>query len=149
MVREGTSPVLIARIGSDLPPSLNRALVLLDGSPLAEEVLPLVKTLAGRPLEQVKLLRWVPTWDEEHEASEYLAQVAPQLETPGLRVEERTQVGGRLPDIRQAGRDSDFVIIATHGRSGLDRLWHGSLAEHITTEGVMPALIVRGRAEPD
>jgi len=40
-------------------------------------------------------------------------------------------------------RDCDAIFMASHGRSGLARLWHGSETEEVLTHSAIPTLVYR------
>lgn len=61
----------------------------------------------------------------------------------GLETGTRVEVGWPQAVIEQAAREADLVILCTHGRGGLERLRHGSVAEHVVREVDRPALVVR------
>src|SRR5689334_1938285 len=97
--------------------TIARVLVGLDGSPLAEQVLPAVRTLAARLGAEVTLLHvaHVPesfraadgdevTFDgilarERHEAESYLGRLAHELEGAGLTVRTSVTVGDTVDEI--------------------------------------------------
>jgi nucleotide-binding universal stress UspA family protein len=143
LVREGTAPVLIVHALNPLDQNLDFALVPLDGSPLAEQALPIVEALAGKPVRQVRLMRAVTRPDEPVEARRYLERMRDRLQSVGLDVTIEVRVDDPVTAIRNAGERADLIILATHGRGGLDRLRHGSVAERVTREAQMPVLLVR------
>jgi nucleotide-binding universal stress UspA family protein len=144
-------------------------LVPLDGSDLAETILPLVEQVAG-PLEaEVILLRVVEPVStaaalvsagvvspdtlarHELEAKRYLAQMEPRLAKKGLRV--RTQVANGPPakEILVAAQaiSADLIAMVTHGRSGLGRVLLGSVAEAVLRASPVPVLLIRNAAKTD
>jgi nucleotide-binding universal stress UspA family protein len=129
MVRDGRVPVLLVRRSTPPDVNLETALVMLDGSGVAEQVLPTVEQLAGRPLQTVILFRAVTNPDDAGIALRYLQDVATRLERAGLGVEPRVVLGDPRHTVNAAAADSDLVILCTHGRSGFDRVRHGSVAE--------------------
>jgi nucleotide-binding universal stress UspA family protein len=142
MVREGLAPVVIVRsLGAAA--TVRRALVLLDGSALAETALRVVEAFAGQPLHSVRLLRAVSSQKELEAASVYLAGVAARLSAIGLFVDPEVAIEGPGEAIERAAEDMDLVIMATHGRGGLDRLRHGSVAERALQTVSVPLLLVR------
>ncbi len=143
LVREGNAPVLVVQAASPVDRSLESALVPLDGSPLAELALLMVEALAGRPVRQVRLLRAVADLDERPAAHDYLEQVAKRLTGAGLTVSTAVPVAEPTEAIAAAAADVDLVVIATHGRSGFDRMRHGSVAERVTHDVQTPVLLVR------
>ena len=140
---------------------VTRVVVPLDGSKLAETVLPYVKEMAAMLDYTVVLLRVVRPihyfWAGEHppeiheenelresEARQYMQATAERLGQDGIRVEWRVLVGHPTTTILEQTRDIPHSIVAltTHGRSGF-RLWLiGSLAETIVRSGGDPVLIV-------
>jgi nucleotide-binding universal stress UspA family protein len=146
MVREGTAPVLLARSFTPTETQLETALVPLDGSNVAEAALPLVEHLAGRPLRSVQLLRAVAKRDEEAGALTYLQGIASRLSSLDVQVTNTVVHDQPTDAIAEAAQRVDFVIISTHGRSGFDRLRHGSIAEKATRTLATPTLLVRAGA---
>jgi nucleotide-binding universal stress UspA family protein len=139
-------------------------LVPLDGTGLAEQVLPHVQALAwigSKPT--ITLLRAVPREYPDivegettnavvdpmakllAEAQAYLDRVAWPLKSEGHTV--RCEVVVRQPTdaiIDFAQREKvDLIAIATHGRAGLGRLVHGSVTETIMHATPAPMLVVR------
>jgi len=147
MVREGTAPVLLVRSFGKEVVSLESALVPLDGSALAEQSLPLVETLAGKPLQRVFLLSVVDTPQERADAWSYLIQIVLRLANTPLHLDFDVQVGRVVERIAERARRMDLVMMATHGRGGFDRLRHGSVATAMVAESPAPVLLVRARAE--
>ncbi|HZT05889.1 MAG TPA: universal stress protein [Chloroflexota bacterium] len=142
MVREGTAPVLMVRSFGRQVTALKRALVPLDGSELAEAALPVVEELACRPLNSIVLLTVIDAASAES-ADAYLEKVGTRLERTGVAVERRRVDGVPGEAIAEAAKDVDLVIMATHGRGGLDRLRYGSVAEHTLRETEASLLLVR------
>lgn len=146
MVKEGTRPVLIVRPPTVLPPQLKTALVMLDGSGLAEEVLPLVHTLAQQPLQTIRLFRVVADPDDREAAKHYLDGVASHLAPTGLTCELRVDIGEPRHVVKKATSGVDLVMLCTHGRSGYDRWRHGSVADFVVHHVNRPVLLVRSGA---
>lgn len=138
-------------------------LVPLDGSRLAEAVLPAVETLASRTHARVLLLHVLeehaPTTvhGEHHiagaeEAIQYLAELTAQLQHAGLDVEPHLH-NGREADVAHcitthaAERNAAVVILSTHGSGGLRDFLFGSIAQQVYQQGTLPMLLVRPRAD--
>jgi nucleotide-binding universal stress UspA family protein len=143
LVREGTAPVLIVHALNPLDQKLDFALVPLDGSSLAEQALPMVEALAGKPVRQVRLMRAVTLPEESTEARRYLDGVRDRLQSAGLEVTIEVRIDDPATAIQDAGERADLIVLATHGRGGFDRLRHGSVAERFTRQAQMPVLLVR------
>jgi nucleotide-binding universal stress UspA family protein len=139
-----------------------RALVPLDGSSVAEAIIPFILDIAG-PLDmEVVLLRvvepiapmviegsrHVEVEDIEArrtDAEEYLAPVAMELRNKGVRVESRVRRGNTAEEIVAAARETgaDLIAMSTHGRGGLGRLMFGSVAQAVLGHVDMPVLLMR------
>jgi len=139
-----------------------RVLIPLDGSRLAEGILPFILQIAG-PLDlEVALVRVVQpvapqaiegttqfTVDDVaarlNEAREYLAPVAADLRQRGVRVTTDARYGQPVTEIVAAARETGAGLIAmtTHGRSGFSRLLFGSVAEAVLRHAAIPVLMMR------
>ncbi len=148
---------------SGAPSAYHRVLVPLDGSPLAEAVLPFVSRLA-RPLGlEVALLRVVPMVAPTiveggtrqiivdqgqrlaQEAEDYLRGVADRLVADGFRVSRAVRTGEAEAEIIAGAREcqADLIGMMTHGRTGLGRLFFGSVAEAVLRHADIPVFVVR------
>jgi nucleotide-binding universal stress UspA family protein len=144
LVRDGLSPVLLIRRSSPATTVLRRALIMLDGSALAEQALQVARELAGRPLASIVLYRAVSNPNSGEAIDAYLASVVRKFE--GIDVDLERRVGLGLPvrtAIEDAAKDVDLVILSTHGRGGFDRIRHGSVAEFVMATIDKPLLLVR------
>ncbi|MGQ9545744.1 MAG: universal stress protein [Dehalococcoidia bacterium] len=140
-----------------------KILVPLDGSELAECVLPHVKAIAGGHLEtQVIVLRVVeplpagtpPAVDFEvvkkagvKAAKGYLGRIQAQLSKEGLNVEAKVLTGRpaeTIIDFVQREK-ADLIAIATHGRSGISRWVFGSVADRLVRSSSAAVLLIRPR----
>lgn len=139
-----------------------RALVPLDGSPIAEAIIPFILEIAG-PLDmEVVLLRVVEpippialegsrhieVEDVElrrTDAEEYLAPIAAELRNKGVRVERRVRRGNAVDQIVAAAREAgaDLIAMSTHGRGGLGRLVFGSVAQAVLRRAEVPVFLMR------
>ena len=142
--------------------TLASVLVALDGSNLAETILPYVTDLASRLSLDILLVRGVPPihafWmdhlpeelSEEQEQAEtdardYLEKTAARLSGSGLNVQWRLLAGHPATAIVELAREMphDIVALATHGRSGIARLAMGSVSEAVIRGTGDPVLVVR------
>jgi nucleotide-binding universal stress UspA family protein len=146
-----------------------KIMVPLDGSELAESVLPHVKAFIEKfNIKEVVLARVVdpvlaPRGGEEGEevlnieemerweasrisgASKYLDGVAKRLKYEGTTVRSEVFVG-RVTEtlVDYAERNAvDMIIIGTHGRSGLTRWVLGSVADKLLHSASVPVLMIR------
>ena len=144
-----------------------RIVVALDGSELAERVLPHVEALAEKFGSAVTLLRAtaprgaIPIDSaavgvaavepeslveaERGEAAEYLGRVAARLRARGLAVEVAQPEGAPAPVIVEhaRGAGADLIALGTHGRGGAERLLLGSVADEVLRHAACPILLVR------
>ena len=139
-----------------------RVLVPLDGSRLAEGILPFILQIAS-PLDLEVVLIYVVrpiapqaiegtrhfTVDDVaarlKEAREYLAPVAANLREGGVRVTTDVRHGEPVAEIVAAARETEAGLIAmtTHGRTGFGRLLFGSVAEAVLRQAEIPVLMMR------
>ncbi len=139
-----------------------RVVVPLDGSVVAETVIPFLLEIAG-PLDmEVVLLRVnqpvapiviegagsVQIEDIEArrvDAEEYLRPVAVELGAKGIRVDTRVRRGVPAEEIVAAAKEegADLIAMSTHGRSGLGRLLFGSVAEAVLRQSEVPVFLMR------
>jgi nucleotide-binding universal stress UspA family protein len=143
-----------------------KILVPLDGSPLAQAILPYVMVVAKGSHSHVILFHAIET-DLDHEAPEqktyadetmerirpmaekYLAGVADQLRKEGIDVETKVVRGRAAAQIAEHTDKENVGLIAmsTHGRSGLARWVMGSEVDKILRACEQPVLLVRPRDE--
>src|SRR5579871_649839 len=142
-VRDGTAPTLLVRATVEAPRALERALVPLDGSAVAESCLPLVQQLAGKPLRFVHFFEAIDEEEGTSDAQAYLEGIAAPLQAAGLATHVAVGHGPAEATIVAAARGMDLVIMSTHGRGGFDRLRHGSVAEQLVRELPIPVLLTR------
>ena len=156
-------PVLLVR-GAHQPvqDDVSRVLVALDGSPLAEAILPTVTTLARGYGARVLLLHITPELGVLEDAarltaaqaayqermSHYLGEVVDRLAQAGVDAEGQLLVAADPAEAlleRAEYRDVDLVALTTHGRSGLVRLAYGNVADRILRHTTKPVLVARNR----
>jgi nucleotide-binding universal stress UspA family protein len=144
-----------------------KILVPLDGSPLAEAVLPraaawaratggvVVLTRVSAPALVAPPTAWtIPTPLVGYEntlhdmdlARDYLTDAAMRLKQTGVEVETTGLDGDPAAAIiAYAEAHAGLIVMATHGRSGLQRLWLGSVAMKVVQGATLPVLLVRAR----
>jgi nucleotide-binding universal stress UspA family protein len=142
---------------------LKAVVVPLDGSTLAERVLPYVGDLAKKIALKVIFLRayGLPpsvTGDEygtymeelinqiESEARDYLAKKVDEAKQNGMNdVVPVVKFGYGADEIIAIARETpdNFVAMCTHGRSGVKRFALGSITDRVVRHSGDPVLIVR------
>ena len=144
-----------------------RALVPLDGSLVAEAILPQFLRLAHPLGMDVTLIRVVvpavvksvpteeapaapgnaaPTMERMlDEADSYLRSVAALPVFEGLKVMTTVRTGEPPDEIIASARevDADVIAMTTHGRTGLKRLLFGSVAEAVLRMADVPVFMLR------
>jgi universal stress protein A len=87
----------------------------------------------------------------EDEINEFRARMVEAAHKLNVRAVAEVHVGPRPPGetiIDLAGRrDIELIVMGTHGRSGLERLVLGSVAEHVVRHATCPVVTVRDRPE--
>lgn len=136
-----------------------RILVPLDGSRLAECVLPLAADLAGSWPAELVLLHVVearapesvhgdPHLTTSAGARRYLAVTAEEVRSPEVTAEARvrepptTDVPGALASAaRELG--ADLILLCSHGRGGLRDVLLGNVAQQTLARASRPVFLVR------
>ncbi|MEX0803306.1 MAG: universal stress protein [Candidatus Binatia bacterium] len=172
VLRAATSPVLLVRasegVNNDGEATLSSVVVPLDGSELAETVLPTVTALAREFGLEVILLRAYkvpaniyasaedsyPMQYEEiraefrDEAHHYLEKKVAELRRFGI-----VKVSSVMPEGLGADEiialahkiPNNLIAMCTHGRSGVGRWLLGSVTESVVRHAGHPVLVVRAR----
>jgi len=155
LIRNTTIPVLVVKApASYLNPQINHAfrriVIPLDGSNLAEQILPHLMTLADLEGAEITLLNvlipqsysqreiadpTLPWWEKDVAlAQSYLFGIAGDLRRKGIPVTTdiviSDHVAGAIGDFASR-ENADLIAIATHGRGGLSRVLHGSVASAV------------------
>jgi Universal stress protein UspA and related nucleotide-binding proteins len=165
LIRNSNIPVLVVkRAPSSVPEReagpFRRILVPLDGSKLAEEILPQVIELAKRNDASVILVNVlvpvtysrrqiaddnVPWWDSDLEVAQaYLGEQAEWVRSQGVSASIELTIGEDVADgvTRSASRlRADLIAIATRGRGGLSRFVRGSVADRIVRTSRVSLLV--------
>lgn len=134
-------------------------LVPLDGSALAECVLPHTVALSQALGGRITLLRVaesggtsMPTVDafgwhiQKAEASAYLETISARIQREaGLETQTVVQEGRAAESILKfaAGEEVDLIVLSSHGRSGLSRWNISSVVQKIVWQAYLPVMIVR------
>lgn len=145
-----------------------KIMVPLDGSKLAECVLPHLETVIkgcespevivvqaveplsvpyGREVSQFTSLEQVKAFEthQKVEAEKYLKEIVVRLRKTAVNARADViygKAGEALSDYATKN-DVDLVIIATHGRSGISRWVWGSVADRLVRSVCVPVLMVR------
>jgi len=164
------NPMLLIRPGEDQDPAtpvqLKTVFVPLDGSGLAEQILPHVRGLARKLRLEVQLIRifsppgdaylvsegvYVPPLADRYgeiqkEAEVYLQGKYEELRAEGLEQVMTTTIegdpAGEIVDLARR-TTNNLVAMSTHGRSGIGRWIMGSVAEKVIQHCKDPVLMIR------
>jgi nucleotide-binding universal stress UspA family protein len=168
MVQTAVNALLLIRPEEDSAPThdCRELFVPLDGSPLAELVLPHVAALARTMNIKVRLIQVFslpksafvvadgmfdqgPTVFREarrKEAEEYLSAKVEELRANGVESVTANAFEGdaasEIVDMARAARDN-LIVMSSHGRSGVTRWALGSVAERVIQHSGDPVLLIR------
>jgi nucleotide-binding universal stress UspA family protein len=130
--------------------------VPLDGSKFAEAALPLALTLSrktGANVHLVTVVEPIPAFAyEEWEAAAeewsvaYLAKLKEDLNALAGGAVTTALLTGHAVDALQeeaSSCEADLVVLATHGRGALTRMWLGSVADGFLRHTDRPVILVR------
>jgi nucleotide-binding universal stress UspA family protein len=165
LIRHTNIPVLVVKGGTmllDASPTstVARIVVPLDGSALAEQILPDVASLALRINATVSLLQVLtpttysqerimqpgfPWWEADMAAADaYLSRAASRLAEEGVAVSKDVVLGeniaGTVLDYAVRMR-ADLIAIATSGAGGMTRFVFGSVADEVTRKSPTSLLV--------
>jgi nucleotide-binding universal stress UspA family protein len=172
VLRGMTNPLLLVRVTKDGKSegeiTIKRVIVPLDGSPLAEKVLPHITALAKPLAFETVLLRaynlrqvlstfedYIPDWDALEaeamgEAVSYLDGKVRELKGQGLtEVSSRTserEIAQEIIDV--AAKPNSLIAMCTHGRTGVKRWMLGSVTEKVVRHSNSPVLVIPARGNP-
>jgi len=167
LIRHTSIPVLVVKpptsyLNPQVGEAFQRVVVPLDGSTLAEQILPRILTLARLEDAELILLHVLPApslsqkeiadlnpawWKPDIEvAKDYLIRMARMVRRNGVPV--RTEivinenVANAIADFASHER-ADLIAIATHGRGGVARMLRGSVADAIMHSGRASMLVFK------
>lgn len=165
----GRTPVLLLppkeMIGSAF--SLTKAIVPLDGVAEHEQGLPVAIDLARACQAALHLLMVIPTMGKlrgEHAATasmapsatrvllelaeqggrDYLTDHLNQLRESGLKLSAEVQRGDPVKVIVKTAMNTgaDLIVMGTHGKTGTDAFWSGSVTPQVARRSMTPMLLV-------
>lgn len=132
---------------------LQKILIALDGSEIAERALPLASAFAiklGASIEALTVVN--PDEDSGEDAQKsnqrdgnrYVEEVAERLRSLGIEVTTRVVFGDPAQEISRVAIDSgtDLIIMSTRGRSGVVRGLLGSVTDRVLHVTRVPLLVV-------
>jgi len=171
----GTTPILLIppSMSGAAPAFLcKRMLVTLDGNPEHEEGLNVAAGLAKSCAAGLSLVMVVQKYATlsgeeaatatmlpgathmlldlaEGEAKEYLHRHVAALQAAGITARADVRRGDPVTTIVATAKETgaDLIVLATHGKTGMDAFWSGSATPNVTRRSVIPLLLVPVRRE--
>jgi nucleotide-binding universal stress UspA family protein len=171
VLHSASVPVLLVRAKEEVskglpePCTFRRVLVPLDGSKVAEQVLPAIIPIV-QALECEMILFRVPVmhtsgpftgaWylpqdssfeTADQNAKAYLERLARHLKGQGIEAATVTLPGAVPESIIDYAeiKDIDLIAMCTHGRTGIARWALGSVADRVLRASAKPILLVRAK----
>ncbi len=153
VLRRSRIPVLLVNPRTYLPGEAGtiarRILVPVEASPESRAILPLVGAVARLAAAEVLLVH-VEAEPGQGTHQEIFAAAREALAAAGgaARVREVVPTGAPAAAILATidQERADLVVMTTHGREGLERLWIGSVAEAVARACPVPVVVQRVRA---
>ena len=169
VLRKATAPVLIMRPRlENAATAIKSILVPLDGTHASERAVQTAAYLARACDASLSLVTVVPTVEtvkgnrtaaarmsplmtaevlnaEEEQSRVYLEGIAADLRGQGIAVNAVVRRGNTVPTLAEAAAQTptDLIIIATHGRAGLNAMWTGSVTATLIARVAQPTLMLK------
>jgi nucleotide-binding universal stress UspA family protein len=166
VARQAPVPTMIVREGQaqGTPVRVERLVVPLDGSVLAEQAVPVASALAAHLSTPIHLMRvldvdprraavqaGIPAARASMRAREvdrrlaeqYLATRVQKLRNQGLAATAEVRLGNPVATLLDTIRPDDLVVMTSHGLGGIRRWVIGSVAEQLVRAAAGPVLLVR------
>jgi nucleotide-binding universal stress UspA family protein len=152
---------------------LNKIVVPLDGSKLAECALPYAEEIASKTGAEVVLISvtervqgyktmrdptqplevdFIPVGvgKMEKQATKYMDKIVKKFESKGVKVTQEVLLGNPAEEIIIYAelKKCDLIIMASHGRGGASRWLHGSVADKVFRAAGVPIMMIPASACP-
>lgn len=137
-----TKLILMSVVQPSIPTSMDRPHVVPTHYPLTAEMLDYGAAFNYQ--------EWKEHWDREREVvASGLRTTQQRLHSAGYIVSTLLRIGDPVQEIVTCAEDGDYDLLAmtTHGRTGLNRLMMGSVAEKVLRNVSIPILLMRPMAE--
>jgi nucleotide-binding universal stress UspA family protein len=169
VIANGVVPVLLIHPQTEsqiLFDGYKSFLVALDGEPDHDQSMEIAGQLAKQLDSKIRLIRVVPTYSTlsgeqaalgtmlpatttvyldlmEDEACEYLQKKLEFWRAKGLNCDAEVQRGDPAQEVVKSAINSNasVIVLGTHGKSGLDAFWSGSVAPKIVAKTLTPVLL--------
>jgi nucleotide-binding universal stress UspA family protein len=139
-----------------------KILVPLDGSKVAEGVLPHAKALAYSVGAELILLTvganpaldfvfsdpglaQSAVQEQEDRSKKYITEIESELKSAGFKASVQLRIGSVAEVILETAEELqvDVIAMSTHGRTGAARWLLGSVAERVVHNSKVPVLLIR------
>ena len=145
----------------------NRILVALDGNPEHEDGLLVASSLAAICKAELCLIMVVRTFNTlsgeeaakakmhpgathvlldlaEQEANEYMSRLIDTLQVKGVPATTAVYRGDPAKVITSMAEKTktNLIVLATHGKTGMDAFWSGSATPNVTSRSIIPLLLI-------
>jgi nucleotide-binding universal stress UspA family protein len=166
VIHNANLPVWLVRENTRITPpdEIQRILVPLDGSAMAEMALEQAQQFARQTGAELLLLRIIPEPDDinrrmifatdssaqtalakwRNHAEQYLDAIAQEHLAIGIKWQTVVTSGAPVRSMLDTilTEQVDCIVMATHARLGIDRLLHGSVAAEVLRQAQCPLLLV-------
>lgn len=141
----GLSPVPILVVPRKGPFTFQRPLLASDGSAFSDAAWREALRLAQAWSVPLLAISAALTEEEYPEVEEILQKLQGEAEQQGVPLEAHMVQGRPADAILRAAEvlKADLLILGSHGRTGLTRLFLGSVAERVVGQAACPVLIVK------
>ncbi len=166
VLRVSDVPVFVVREAAIVASNLATILVACDGSEASTEAGRCALAVARAEGAEVvfctvvdpNVMRWSRAeygYDPDHfmatasrEAIQLLEHTLDEAESSGVPVRSLLRYGDTCEELLESARDvtADLIVLGTHGRRGLGRLFLGSVAESVLRRSAVPVCTVRPQA---
>ena len=148
VLKGSAKPVYVVRAGQSQVPKLQKIVLCLDGSPLAERGLESGTQLARRFDAELKLIQAVNHQGYSaadlnlalEQSAAYLKDQAARFS--GLKIETAVRASGVLEGILKETSGYDLTVVTSHGQGGFQRWLLGSLTEKLLHLGQTSLLVI-------
>ena len=145
-----------------------KMLIPMDGTQLAEKTLPYAKELSGRLDLDITILRVCTPEEQAFQSMQqiYIDHIAEALANQAMEIQLSASLPTKFKPIKAKGKivvgypaeeilryagkhKIDFIIMATHGYSGIKRWRLGSVADKVLRVSKVPVLLVRAKTSDE
>jgi nucleotide-binding universal stress UspA family protein len=151
LLRASTIPVLTVRSGvAHLERGcFERIAVGIDESEPSDAAIAAVLALPAADRKQLSFYSVADTSDAREQAQRVVNNALAAANACGAIATARVISGNPVDALLGAARerDADVIVLGSHGRRGFQRLFLGSVAEHIVRSAPIPVLVVRTQSD--